>query len=321
MDAERLLAVGGVEAEVLPEAGRLHEQLGRFAGEEVDVAAGVEVALHGEGDRRVDVVLRGAGGVVRRRLLAVDRAPREQRADLVQLGRPLAGGRQLAPAEAQHLARQLRVRVGEEGHDVDLGVPEVVALVAAAGDRLGGDALLLGLGAGLGELEQVPAQRLLPGVVADELDVALLPEAVEPLALLDDQGLGAVVERPGERAVAAVGELLGGHARRRVVRDELDDAQHLPRLHARRHHRLRQVLADGRLHRARCRSVDEVVVGAGQRHRAVGAAVAQDDLAGTLAVQARRSAPGGRTGATCAGRRPCRGRERRRGTRPRRPDG
>ena len=94
MDVEDLFAVGGEEAEVLPQPGRLDQDLGGLAGQERDVAAGVEVALEGEGDRRVDVVLRGAGGVVGRRLLAVDRPPGVEGADLVQRRRPLARRRQ-----------------------------------------------------------------------------------------------------------------------------------------------------------------------------------------------------------------------------------
>ena len=187
VDVELLRAVGAVEAEVLPQPGRLDEDLGALAGEELDVAAGVEVALEGERDRRVDVVLRRAGGVVGRRLLAVDRAPRVQRAALAQLGRPLRGPcRSVRQRNRSSFRADLGVGVGEERDDVDLGVPEVVALVAAAGDPLGGDALLLGLGAGLGELEQVPADRLLGGVVAAQLDVAVLPELVQPLALLGE---------------------------------------------------------------------------------------------------------------------------------------
>ncbi len=116
----------------------------------------------GVGDVGVDVVLRGAGGVVGRGLLAVDRAPREERARLRQLARATAGRVEHAGSGTAARSRAIRRRgVGEERQDVDLGVPEVVALVAGAGDALGRDAGLLGAGAGLRELEQVPADRLL----------------------------------------------------------------------------------------------------------------------------------------------------------------
>ena len=81
------LAVVAPEAEVGPQPGGLDEDLDALAHEEVDVAGGVDVLLERVGDVGVDVVLRGAGGVVGRRLLAVDRAPREQRAALVELAR------------------------------------------------------------------------------------------------------------------------------------------------------------------------------------------------------------------------------------------
>ena len=78
-------AVVAVEAEVLPHPRRLDEDLGADLDEEVDVAAHVDVAADGVGDVGVEVVLGGAGLVVGRRLVAVDRAPREQRSAQVQL--------------------------------------------------------------------------------------------------------------------------------------------------------------------------------------------------------------------------------------------
>ena len=74
------VAVRRVEPEVLPEACRLDHHLGALVDEEVDVAGGVEVALQRVRHGGVDVVLGGARRVVRRRLLAVDGAPRVQRA-------------------------------------------------------------------------------------------------------------------------------------------------------------------------------------------------------------------------------------------------
>ena len=95
VDVERVAAIavavagdGRVEPEVIPHPRRFDEHLGAIGGEERDVAAGVDVALEGEGDRRVDVVLGGAGGVVGRRLLAVDRPPRVQRPGRVEGDRP-----------------------------------------------------------------------------------------------------------------------------------------------------------------------------------------------------------------------------------------
>ncbi len=104
MDVERRRAVDAVEAEVDPEPRRLHEQLGALVGEEVDVAGGLQVPAQREHDGRVDVVLRGARGVVGRCFLAVDRPPREQRPDLAHLGRPLKA----APSIAQRKRTTLR---------------------------------------------------------------------------------------------------------------------------------------------------------------------------------------------------------------------
>jgi hypothetical protein len=89
----------------------------------------------------------------------------------------------------------LRVGVGEERDDVHLGVPEVVTVVAAGAESLRGDALLVGAGTCLSHLEQVPSDRLLCLGVAVDLDVAALPEGVEPGTLL-------LVERAHARARA-----------------------------------------------------------------------------------------------------------------------
>jgi hypothetical protein len=59
-----------------------------------------------------------------------------------------------------------------------------VALVAGARDRLRRNALLVRAGSGLRDLEQVPPDRLLSRIVAADLDVAALPELVEPTRLL-----------------------------------------------------------------------------------------------------------------------------------------
>ena len=95
------------------------------------VAGRVDVLAQRIGDVGVDVVLRGTGRVVGRRLLAVDRAPREQGAVLLKLlGPPLA-----AAASSSGTARRcgpVRRGVREERQDVDLGVPEVVAPVTGA---------------------------------------------------------------------------------------------------------------------------------------------------------------------------------------------
>ena len=102
-------------------------------------------------------------GVPRGGLLAGDRPPRVQRADVADLPRPFACRVEQAAAEAQHLLGAARVRMDEEGDDVDLGVPEVVALVAAPGHALGGYAEALAAGRRLQELEQVEAHRCAAG--------------------------------------------------------------------------------------------------------------------------------------------------------------
>ena len=162
-------------------------------------------------DVRVDVVLRGARRVPRRRLAAVDRAPRVQRAAMAHLGRPLARRAQHPAAELQHLPRPLRARVDEERDDVDLRVPEVVALVAAAGDALGRDAVALGARGRLQQLEQVEADRPLELRRALDLDVAALARTLSTCArvLALDRVVAVARARGPACAPTRAGEVAG----------------------------------------------------------------------------------------------------------------
>ena len=81
------------------------------------------------------------------------------------LPRPLPGLGEDAVAVFQQLPADFRVRVEEEGKDIGLGIPEVVALVAFAGETLGryiGAAVpahgLEGAGVKLPVLLQIPEQ-------------------------------------------------------------------------------------------------------------------------------------------------------------------
>ena len=212
VDVEALLAVDRVEAEVLVEACGLDEDLGALVREELDVARRVEVPLERVHDRCVDVVLRGAGCVVGRRLLTVDRPPRVQRPPLAQLGGTGARRAEHVVPEPEQLAGRVGVGVGEVRQDVHLGVPEVVPVVAAGGHALGRDPLLVRPRRCLGELEQVPPDGLLGRWIAGDLDVAVRPEVVEPRLLFGAERREPFLASPVDGAVATVGELLGGDA-------------------------------------------------------------------------------------------------------------
>ena len=97
---------------------------------------------------------------------------------------------------AQRLADRLGRGVGEQRQHVGLGVPEGVAVVAGAGQALGGDRPALAAGARLEGVEEAEADRLLELGVAVELDVGALPEVVEVLALGGDEGVPAGVASP-----------------------------------------------------------------------------------------------------------------------------
>ncbi|CAH0211428.1 hypothetical protein SRABI128_01981 [Microbacterium sp. Bi128] len=166
VDVERVrLAVGAVarapEAEGRPQSCRVDGDVDALAGEELLVTGRADVLRQCEGHVGVDVVLRGAGGVVRRGLFAVDRAPREEGTGLVELVGALAGRGEHKVPHAERVPRPLRRRVRQERQHVHLGVPEIVTAVPRPGDALRGDSVSVGARGGLGELEQAPAGRLL----------------------------------------------------------------------------------------------------------------------------------------------------------------
>ena len=180
VDAEAPAAALGEEPEPHPEARGLDQHLGALVEQEPEVARDAVVLVHRVGDVGVDVVLRGAGRVPRRGLLAVDRAPRIERARVADLLGAAARRAEHPDAEVERLPGPLGVRVDEERQDVDLGVPEVVALVAVAGHALGRHAEALAARRGLQQLEEVEAHGLLEVGRALEPDVAAAPEVGDP---------------------------------------------------------------------------------------------------------------------------------------------
>ena len=227
VDAEAPVAALGEEPEAHPEARRLDEHLGALVEQEPEVAGDAVVLVHRVGDVGVDVVLRGAGRVPRRGLLAVDRPPRVERARVADLLRAAARGAEHPDAEVERLPGPLGVRVDEERQDVDLGVPEVVALVAVAGDALGRHAEALAARRGLQELEEVEAHGLLEVGRAVEPDVAAAPEVRHAARVRELDPLVAGAARAVERAVGAQQQVAGGRLGAPVVGDVLAQAQRL----------------------------------------------------------------------------------------------
>ena len=79
-------------------------------------------------------------------------------------------------------------------------VPERVAIVARAGQALGGNRALLGAGSRLKRVEEREAHGQLKLGVAVELDVRALPELVEVGALPGDESVPAGVALPAASA-------------------------------------------------------------------------------------------------------------------------
>ena len=229
VDVESLRPVGfgPPETQVSPHPRGLHQHRGSVAVQEVHVPGDLAVLGKGMRDVGVDVVLRGSRSVVGGGLLTVDGAPREQRTLLAEHLGPFPGLRQQADPVAQGVAGDPGGRVGQEGNQIDLGVPEVVSLVSGTGHPLGGDAELVGTGRRLGQLEQAPANCLLDGRLTAHLDIRIGPEVIEPGALPLEERVETPLAHPVEGAAAAVEQFRDGNPARGVVGHRLaDDDRH-----------------------------------------------------------------------------------------------
>src|SRR5215217_4679496 len=103
-----------------------------------------------------------------------------------------------------------RLGVRQQRQDIDLGVPEVVALIARSGLALGRDADPFGPPGRLGHLVEVPPDGLLephrvdPGLHAD---VGAVPEAVQMRTLAGQELIEPVAEHAVQGPAAPSDEL------------------------------------------------------------------------------------------------------------------
>ena len=199
-------------------------------------------------------------------------------------------------AEAQQVAGDPRLRVGEERQQVDLGIPEVVPLVRLRGEALGGDAGPVGSPGRLADLEQVPANRLPDSrgprraLAGGDDDVGTIPELVELRALGGEQRVGPVAARAVERAPGPGDQLGRGSRAGGLVGDVLGDPDRDARPGLRRQHRLSHVRVEAHAQIGVRRGLEHVIDPDGQRHVAVGGLVAR------AACGSRSSRPPGRSG-------------------------
>ena len=271
-----------VVPERAPHARGLDEQLEAVLAPELLVARDRDVADRRVGDVGADVERGGARRPVARALLAADRAPGEDgAAQPERLGaRAREVERRVPPA--QHVARRVRRRVRQRLQHERLGVPERVPVVAGARQPLRRDRAQLGAAAGLQQLEEREAQRLLQRRVALDLDVGGLPEVVEVGALRVADLVPARRLRLGERGRrlrAQRGER--AHARPRV-REELDEPELLAGLQLDGRGHARDVLAGLGVHAMPSGPVEDVI------HRRDHAQPAQPRRVARAARRARR---------------------------------
>ena len=144
--------------------------------EQVGVPGDGDVGVEGVRDVRVDVVLRRTGGVVGRGFLAVDGAPREECSGAAHFaGATTSLGQHPDPMHEQAACHRGRC-VDQEGQQVGLGVPEVVAVVPRARQALGRHAVPLAPQGRLEHREQVEVEGLLRCAAALPDHLAALPE-------------------------------------------------------------------------------------------------------------------------------------------------
>lgn len=170
------------------------------------VAGDHPVLLERRCDVGVDVPGGGARGPVPGAFLASDGPPRESRPGQPQLGgsptREVQGGR----PPAQRVGGGLRSGVDQHRQDEALAVPEGVAVITGAGQPLAGDGAAFGAGAGLQQMEQREADRLLAVRIAVDFDVGAVPELVEVCPLGVEQPLPAAVAGTGQRGDGLVAQ-------------------------------------------------------------------------------------------------------------------
>ena len=151
----------------------------------------------------------------------MDRPPRQGRAAQPQLAGALARRVEHGVAPLQRVAHGARRGEGEHREHEALGVPEGMAVVAAAGEALGRDRAALVAHRGLEDVEHREAQRLLELGVAVHLDVGALPVAVERLALRLGQAVEALGQAALEARVHLVAEPVDALLRGPVVGEQL----------------------------------------------------------------------------------------------------
>lgn len=96
---------------------------------------------------------------------------------MTELSRPGAGFVEPVIAELQDVPGDARLLVDQERQNVDFRVPEVMPFIGLPGQAAGGDTVPLAARCRLQELEQVPADKLLPSrVVSIDLDIGVYPE-------------------------------------------------------------------------------------------------------------------------------------------------
>ncbi len=190
---------------------------------------------------------------------------------------PRPGLVQITVSKLQEIPGNAWGGVNQEGQHVDLGVPEVVALVALARKTLGRNARALGPARRLDDLKQVKADRLLHGRVAAHMDITPSPEITQAAFLPLEQVMESVAHGAVQRALRPFAQLFRRRAPGRVIGHVLGKMDAHPRFRIDGKNDLARILRACALVRMRAFRIERMLDAAGQPHPAVGRFVTQHD--------------------------------------------
>ncbi len=188
--------------------------------------------------------------------------------------------------ESQQVPGDPGLGVGQERQDVDLGIPEVVALIGLPGQPFRRDSGPFGPPGRLRDLVEIPPDRLLlphriePG---PHPHISAIPEPVKIRALSRGEHVEPVPDRAVQGPAAPVDKLGDRDAPRGLVGRVLGDPDRDARHRIGREEYLARLIVKGPHRPGRARRVDDVVNADAERHPAAGCLVAkQDALSGQL---------------------------------------
>ncbi len=226
-DAEFFLLARIEKSEAHPQARRLEQEFSSSFQEDVPLACRFQITHECIGNIRIDMELGGTCRIVGARFFAVDGSPGEKYSRQRKFPSTRTSLLKDSYAVAHERPRYSRSFIVKKRQGIYFGVPEIVALVAFAGETFRGYACSAVPACGLQEVEDIEAQAFLHFWVALYLYVCPSPECTQIVSLQRGNFVVAVICRIFGRGAGLIGKPL--YRIRRAVdhRDELVEAEAL----------------------------------------------------------------------------------------------